>query len=99
MAGLKSLRRQLQRYADPQAADAAGVSGALYWTPVIAPAGLAFYEGDLFPAWKGSALIGGLKTQTLSRVTITGNAAHEDERFAMEERIQDAAVAPMAPCG
>ena len=67
---------------------------ALYWTPVIAPAGLAFYEGDLFPAWKGSALIGGLKTQTLSRVTITGNAAHEDERFAMEGRIRDVAVAP-----
>lgn len=67
---------------------------ALYWTPVIAPAGLAFYEGDLFPAWKGSALIGGLKTRTLSRVTITGNAAHEDERFAMEGRIRDVAVAP-----
>ncbi|MCM5552261.1 PQQ-dependent sugar dehydrogenase [Pleomorphomonas sp. NRK KF1] len=67
---------------------------ALYWTPVIAPAGLAFYEGDLFPAWKGAALIGGLKTQTLSRVTIKGDAAHEDERFAMEGRIRDVAVAP-----
>ena len=67
---------------------------ALYWTPVIAPAGLAFYEGDLFPAWKGAALIGGLKTQTLSRVTIKGDTAHEDERFAMQGRIRDVAVAP-----
>ena len=67
---------------------------ALYWTPVIAPAGLAFYEGNLFPAWKGSALIGGLKTQSLSRVTIHGDSAHEDERFAMEGRIRDVAVAP-----
>lgn len=67
---------------------------ALYWNPVIAPAGLAFYEGDLFPAWKGSALIGGLKTQSLSRVTIKGDTAHEDERFAMEGRIRDVAVAP-----
>lgn len=67
---------------------------ALYWTPVIAPAGLAFYEGSLFPAWKGSALIGGLKTQTLSRITIDGSSAHEDERFAMEGRIRDVAVAP-----
>lgn len=67
---------------------------ALYWNPVIAPAGLAFYEGDLFPAWKGSALIGGLKTHSLSRVTIHGNSAHEDERFAMEGRIRDVAVAP-----
>ncbi len=67
---------------------------ALYWTPVIAPAGLAFYEGDLFPAWKGSMLIGGLKTQSLSRVTIKGTSAHEDERFAMGARIRDVAVAP-----
>lgn len=66
---------------------------ALYWTPVIAPAGLAFYEGDLFPAWKGSALIGGLKTQSLSRVTIDGTRAHEAERFAMGARIRDVAVA------
>lgn len=67
---------------------------ALYWDPVIAPAGLAFYEGELFPGWKGSALIGGLKTQSLSRVTIDGTAAHEDERFAMGARIRDVAVAP-----
>ena len=66
---------------------------ALYWNPVIAPAGLAFYEGDLVPAWKGSALIGGLKTQSLSRVTIKGDAAHEEDRFAMEGRIRDVAVA------
>ncbi len=67
---------------------------ALYWTPVIAPAGLAFYEGDLFPAWKGSTLIGGLKTQSLSRITIAGDSAHEEERFAMGARIRDVAVAP-----
>lgn len=67
---------------------------ALQWTPVIAPAGLAFYEGDLFPAWKGSALIGGLKTQSLSRVTIDGESAHEEERYAMEGRIRDVAVTP-----
>lgn len=67
---------------------------ALYWNPVIAPAGLAFYEGDLFPAWKGSVLIGGLRTQSLSRVTIEGDSAHEAERFAMGARIRDVAVAP-----
>lgn len=67
---------------------------ALYWNPVIAPAGLAFYEGDLFPAWKGSALIGGLRTQSLSRVTIKGDSAHEAERFPMGARIRDVAVAP-----
>ncbi len=32
-----------------------------YWDPVIAPSGLAFYNADLFPAWKGSLFVGGLK--------------------------------------
>ena len=26
-----------------------------YWDPVIAPSGMTFYTGDLFPAWKSSA--------------------------------------------
>ena len=25
-----------------------------YWDPVIAPSGLAFYTGNLFPQWKNS---------------------------------------------
>src|SRR3546814_10373896 len=37
------------------------------WTPVISPAGLVIYSGDLFPAWKGSALIGGLSSEALVR--------------------------------
>ena len=32
-----------------------------YWDPVIAPSGLAFYRGNLFPAWKHSAFAGGLR--------------------------------------
>ena len=35
----------------------------IYWTPVIAPGNLTFYNGAMFPQWKGSALIGGLATQ------------------------------------
>ena len=30
------------------------------WTPVIAASGMAFYQGDLFPAWKGNLFLGGL---------------------------------------
>lgn len=67
----------------------------VYWTPVIAPAGLAFYEGDMFPDWKGSALIGGLAATALVRITIDkdGNA-DEADRFEMENRIRDVAVGP-----
>ena len=67
----------------------------LYWTPVIAPAGLAFYEGQMFPQWRGSAFIGGLAVQALVRVTFDDKgAAREADRWDMGARIRDVAVAP-----
>ena len=66
----------------------------VYWTPVIAPAGLAFYESELFKDWKGSALIGGLGSMALIRVAFKGNGdADEAERYDMGNRIRDVAVA------
>lgn len=67
----------------------------VYWTPVIAPAGLAFHEGGMFPEWRGSALVGGLASMALVRVAIDkdGNA-DEVERFDMGNRIRDVAVGP-----
>lgn len=67
----------------------------LYWTPVIAPAGLAFYDGDLFPEWQGSALIGGLASRAIVRVTFDEDGgADEANRWNMGSRIRDVAVAP-----
>jgi glucose/arabinose dehydrogenase len=40
-----------------------------YWDPVIAPSGMAFYDADLFPAWKGSLLIGSMKEKHVDRLT------------------------------
>ena len=65
----------------------------LTWTPVISPAGMVFYQGDLFPDWQGSALIGGLSSQALVRVTVTGDV-DEAERWNMGARIRDVAVTP-----
>ena len=31
-----------------------------YWDPSIAPSGMAFYTGDLFPQWKGNLFVGAL---------------------------------------
>ncbi|GLH78434.1 dehydrogenase [Bradyrhizobium sp. SSBR45G] len=67
----------------------------LYWDPVIAPAGLVFYDGAMFPQWKGSALIGGLRAQALVRVTFGANGQPDEaERWDMGQRIRDVAVAP-----
>ena len=68
---------------------------AISWTPVISPAGLIFYNGALFPQWRGQALIGGLSSQALVRVRINGDAsATEVGRYAMGERIRDVEQGP-----
>ena len=67
----------------------------IYWTPVIAPGSLTFYSGALFPQWRGSALIGGLATKTLSRITFDGQGgATAAERWDVGHQIRDVAVAP-----
>lgn len=66
----------------------------IYWTPVIAPGSLTFYNGAMFPQWKGSALIGGLASQTINRVTFDGKGgAMPAERWKVGHRIRDIAVA------
>lgn len=67
---------------------------ALYWTPIIAPAGLAFYTGDMFPDWRGQALITGLRGQSLVRVSIQADgSARQIDRWDMGARIRDVAIA------
>ena len=67
----------------------------IYWTPVIAPGNLTFYKGAMFPQWQGSALIAGIATRTLSRITFDGKGgAAPAERWSVEHQIRDVAVAP-----
>jgi glucose/arabinose dehydrogenase len=67
----------------------------IYWTPVIAPGSLTFYNGAMFPQWRGSALIGGMATQSLSRITFDANGgAAPAERWDVGHRIRDVEVAP-----
>lgn len=68
---------------------------AVYWTPVISPAGLVFYQGELFPEWQGSALIGSLRARALIRMAFDADGhPDEAERWNMDARIRDVAVAP-----
>ncbi|HXD72676.1 MAG TPA: PQQ-dependent sugar dehydrogenase [Vicinamibacterales bacterium] len=67
----------------------------IYWTPVIAPGNIMFYKGAMFPQWNGSALIGGMGSQTLNRVTFDGKGgATPAERWAVGKRIRDVEVGP-----
>jgi glucose/arabinose dehydrogenase len=67
-----------------------------YWDPVIAPAGMAFYTGDLFPAWKGSLFIGGLADERLTRLALDGERVIGEERLLGElhQRIRDVVQGP-----
>ena len=67
----------------------------IYWTPIIAPGSLTFYNGAMFPQWQGSALIGGMATQSLSRITFDGKGgATPAERWSVGHRIRDVEVTP-----
>jgi glucose/arabinose dehydrogenase len=65
----------------------------LYWTPVIAPGNLMFYKGTVFP-WNGSALVSGMSTKTINRITVKGTTATSDERWDVGHRIRDIEEAP-----
>ena len=71
------------------------VKPVIYWTPIIAPGNLTFYQGAMFPQWNGSALIGGLATLTLNRITFDGKGgATPAERWFVGHRVRDVEVAP-----
>jgi glucose/arabinose dehydrogenase len=67
-----------------------------YWDPVIAPSGLAFYDGSLFPEWKGSVFIGALRGQMLDRLTISGTSVVDEEPLLVDlhARIRDVRIGP-----
>jgi len=58
-----------------------------YWDPVIAPSGMIFYTGGLFPRWKGSLLISGKQPQGLPGGFIT-RLTFKGEKVVGEERLE-----------
>ena len=67
-----------------------------YWDPVIAPSGLAFYAGSLFPEWQDSLFLGGLRSMSLVRLKIAKDKVVEEEPLLTElgTRIRDVRVGP-----
>jgi glucose/arabinose dehydrogenase len=60
----------------------AGMEQPIYfWTPDIAPAGIAFYTGTLFPAWRGDLFVSALAGRSLVRLVL------KDRRIVAEERL------------
>ena len=77
------LRKELRhRHVDRRSTHRDDVAQPLHqWTPSIAPSGMAFYDGDKFPEWRASLLVGALKFRLLVRLE------HDGERVVHEERM------------
>jgi aldose sugar dehydrogenase len=67
-----------------------------YWVPSIAPSGMAFYTGDLFPAWRGNLFVGALAAALLVRLELDGDKVVTEERLLQQlrERIRDVREGP-----
>ncbi|WP_419808093.1 PQQ-dependent sugar dehydrogenase [Sphingomonas sp.] len=70
------------------------VAPKAWWNPSISPGGMMIYSGNLFPAWRGSALIAALSAESLIRVGLDGDRATPAEQWDMGTRIRDVAQAP-----
>ena len=68
----------------------------LVWTPSIAPSGMAFYNGDAFPNWKGNLIVGALRDEMLVRLELEGEKIVRLERLikGVIGRIRDVRVGP-----
>ena len=57
-----------------------------FWVPSIAPSGMMFYTGDLFPQWKGNLFIGAMVGQALVRLELKGERVVSEERLLTERK-------------
>lgn len=67
-----------------------------YWDPVIAPGGMIFYDGAMFPGWRGNALVAALKEKHVARLVIENGRVAGEERLLTDlgERVRDVAAGP-----
>jgi len=67
-----------------------------YWDPVIAPSGMTFYNGTMFPEWQGNIFVGGLASLQLVRLQLDGGKVTGEEWLLKDRgaRIRDVKQAP-----
>ena len=65
-----------------------------YWDPVIAPSGMAYYEGEEFPEWDGAFLVGGLVSAGVVVLHMEDDRVVAEERVPLEARVRDVKVGP-----
>jgi glucose/arabinose dehydrogenase len=68
----------------------------VYYTPTLAPAGISFYTGNRYPAWRNTSLfVSGLAGQQLVRLEISGRKVTRQEVvFNQFGRVRDIVQGP-----
>jgi aldose sugar dehydrogenase len=70
-------------------------SPVVYFTPTIAPSGIAFYSGTRYAEWKNNLFVSALAGQQLRRLEITGDkVTHQEVLFNQFGRVHDVIVGP-----
>jgi glucose/arabinose dehydrogenase len=65
------------------------------WVPSIGTSGLALYEGDAFPNWRGHLLAGGLSGQRITLLELDGDEVVREETLVQGVgRVRDVRVGP-----
>ena len=66
-----------------------------YWVPSLAVCGITFYEGDLFPRWKGQLFLATLAAQELRRIELRdGKVVAQEVVFKELGRIRHVVPGP-----
>jgi glucose/arabinose dehydrogenase len=67
-----------------------------FWNPSIAPSGMTFYTGRLFPSWQGDLFVAALAGRHVSRLVLDGERVVGEERLltALDTRMRDVRQGP-----
>lgn len=62
-----------------------------FWVPSIAPSGMAFYTGSMFPEWQGDLFVGAMAGKALVHLELDGDKVVSEERLltALDQRIRE----------
>ena len=68
----------------------------VYWVPSIAPAGLDYYDGEAFPAWRGDLMVAALVEHSVRRLDLEDGQVVDQEILFTElgTRLRDVRAGP-----
>jgi glucose/arabinose dehydrogenase len=84
-------------YVSPYVEMAGMAQPLVYWVPSIAPAGLTYYHGDRFPAWRGDLFVAALVEQSVRRIDLDADGRVVDQEILFTElksRLRDVRAGP-----